>query len=334
MENRVPNLIHCNKIADLISYLPKNCRIITIIDPVVEKLYGDCIPFKKIVVEASESNKSISGVEKLTLELLKMGADRVTFLLGVGGGIITDLTGFLASIYMRGIRFGFIPTTLLAQVDASIGGKNGVNIQGFKNIAGVFNKPEFILICKDFLETLPEKEIKGGLSEMLKTFLISDRDSFLFVTDLIEKSGYNTQKLSEWIDKAAHIKFSITERDPFDRGERELLNLGHTFAHALEKVCKISHGEAVAIGINIAVLISVRIGLLKPQEGDIICKGLVRCGLEVNSPIPVSSLADAIIRDKKKSGDKIRLVLLESAGKAISYPLDINILDKYLYDLS
>lgn len=334
MENCVPNLIHCNSIAEVISYLPKNCRIITIIDPVVDKLYGDCFPLTKISVEASEKNKCISKVEELTLELLNLEADRETFLLGVGGGIITDLTGFLASIYMRGVRFGFIPTTLLSQVDASIGGKNGVNVQGFKNIAGVFRKPEVILICKDFLKSLPEKEIKGGLSELLKTFLISDRESFLAVTDLIEKSGYDTQKLSEWIDKASQIKFSITERDPFDHGERELLNLGHTFAHAIEKVSGISHGEAVPIGINIAVLISEKTGLLRSEEGDVIRKGLKKCGLEINSPVPLSSLVSAILRDKKRNRDKVRLVLLESAGKALSYPLDINKLGKYLYDLS
>jgi 3-dehydroquinate synthase len=334
MENCVPNLIHCNNIAEVNSYLPNNCRVITIVDPVVDSLYGKYLPEPRIVVEASEKSKSMRKIEEIALKLLDMGADREVFLLAAGGGIITDFAGFLASIYMRGVRFGFIPTTLLSQVDAAIGGKNAVNLEGYKNILGVFRKPEFTLICPEFLKSLPEKELKAGMSELLKTFLISERDCFFSVADTVEKKGYNIEMLSEWIIKASEIKFSITERDPYDMGERQLLNLGHTFAHSLEKVCGIPHGEAVSIGIKIAVSLSVKLGMLSSSEANAIFSGLKKCGLKTELPFPASSLAEAMVKDKKKSGETIRFILLESAGKAVIYPLEINKLDKYLYDLS
>ncbi len=334
MEKCVQNLIHCSNIADLHSHLPDNSKVITLIDPVVEAIYGQYLPHPRITVDASESNKSISKTEELALELLNMGADRETFLLGVGGGIITDLTGFLASVYMRGVRFGFIPTTLLAQVDASIGGKNGVNVKGYKNILGIFRKPEFVLVCKDFLKSLPEKEIRNGLSELLKTFLVSDREGFFSVLDVVEKYGYDTVKLSPLVDKAANIKLSITERDPCDRGERELLNLGHTFGHALEKICGIPHGEAVSIGIVTALSFSEKLGLISGDDAKAIRKGMEICHLSTVSPVPLSSLKDAVVHDKKKSGSTIRLILPTGIGKAVVQPVEVEMLEIYIYDLS
>ncbi len=334
MEKCAQNLIYCNTIADLHSHLPDNCKVITLIDPVVEDLYSQYLPHPRIIVDASEKNKSIARTEELALELLNMGADRETFLLGVGGGIITDLTGFLASVYMRGVRFGFIPTTLLSQVDASIGGKNGVNLKGYKNILGVFRKPEFVLICKDFLKSLPEKEFKNGLSELLKTFIICDRDSFFSVVDVVERYGYDTGMLSPLVDKAANIKFSITEKDPCDRGERELLNLGHTFGHALEKISGIPHGEAVSIGIVTALSFSEKLGLISDEDADIIRKGMEICHLSTVSPVPLSSLKEAVVHDKKKSGSTIRLILPTGIGKAVVHPIEVEILEKYIYDLS
>ena len=196
-------------------------------------------------IDAAEESKTMSSVLSMVSWLLESGADRNAFLLAVGGGITTDMAGFAASVFKRGIRFAYMPTTLLAQVDAAIGGKTGVNYDSYKNMIGVIRQPEFTFICPEVLETLPSRDFLSGAAELVKTFLIQDggnyAGSIAFLSELGEardRTAFlkeNAARLSELVHAAAAVKAGIVSRDQFESGERRKLNLGHTFAHAIEK---------------------------------------------------------------------------------------------------
>ena len=315
-------------------------KVVAIVDGALETpysvmpdLFGHLIPI--IYIHASEEEKSLSTVESLISRLLALGADRDTFLLGVGGGITTDLVGFTASVYKRGIPFGFVPTTLLAQVDASIGGKNGVNFGGLKNMVGVIRQPEFVFINPDVLKTLPARTFRCGVAEMLKAFIIADREMFMRVA----RDGV-ASCLETFIRRAVEIKCEIVEKDEFENGLRRVLNLGHTFAHAIEQVCIAletpeqvggdgiaSHGDAVAVGTVIASKISCNMGILPKEEYDIIKSAFAKAGLPTSTDIPFEILAEAIAQDKKAQGGKINFVLPQSIGKVIVKPLSISELE-------
>jgi len=334
MESCVLKLIYCPTTNQIKDYIPKGCSVVVVIDAAIQNRFGKLFPYPQISVETSEENKCFKTIEEITIKLLDLGADRSTFILAVGGGILSDLVGFLASIYMRGVKFGYIPTTLLAQVDAAIGGKTAVNVIGYKNILGVINQPQFTIFCPEFLESLPEKELKAGVAELLKTFILADKESYFSVVDQIVENGLNIPVLWPFIQRASKIKAGIVESDPYENGKRRVLNLGHTFAHALEKMAKISHGEAVSIGVILAAKLSVNLGILKVGEKNRIESDFKRIGLTTISPIPPVSMVESIIRDKKRSQDTIKFVIIEKIGKASTYPLEINKLEEYLNDLS
>ena len=266
-------------------------------------------------VRAAEEEKTLATVERLTKELLGLEADRDTLLIGVGGGIVTDLTGFTAAIYKRGLKFGLVPTTLLAQVDAAIGGKNGVNFDRFKNILGTFRQAEFIYIDTDFLQTLPIRELRCGAAEMLKTFLLADPHAYEAAVEVFRAE---TPQVPQWlVRRAGEIKMDIVAQDPEDHGVRQLLNLGHTFGHAIEKCSsRFEHGEAVAIGIVMAARMACRKGLMKPEEADRIQADFQSVGLPVEPLIPETELQAAILQDKKRTGTTLRYVLPVTIGKA------------------
>lgn len=334
MESCVLNFIYCPATNQIKAYIPKDYMVVVVIDAAIQSIYGKYFPYPQIPVVASEENKSFKTIEEITIKLLDLGADRSVFILAVGGGIISDLTGLLASLYMRGVKFGYVPTTLLAQVDAAIGGKTAVNVTGYKNILGVINQPQFTIFCPEFLASLPEKELKDGVAELLKTFILADEESYYKAIGKITECGFSIPALWPFIQKASQIKAGIVESDPYEHGERRILNLGHTFAHALEKTSKISHGEAVSIGIVLAAKLSVNLGILKMEEKDRIEHDFNRIGLNTVSPVPPSSLVGPMVRDKKKSHDSICFIIMEKIGKASAYPLKINKLEEYLNDLS
>jgi 3-dehydroquinate synthase len=287
--------------------------------------YFPAIPF--ITIQAAETAKTLETVEKLTLALLSEEADRTFFLLGVGGGIVCDITGFLASTYMRGIRFGFIPTTLLAQVDAALGGKNGVNVGGYKNITGTFTQPEFVLCTTDVLATLPERVFNAGMSEVIKAALIADASLFEFIErHTPEIVNRKEPALGEIIRRAAQIKLDIVARDEKEKGERRKLNLGHTLGHAIERSVKnIMHGEAVSIGLAYAARFSHRQGWLTEADVFRITALLERFRLPVDSIIPVEDLQETMMKDKKKSGVLLHYIALTAIGKAVE--VDVNLPD-------
>ena len=269
-----------------------------------------------IWVTASESEKTLSTVERIIEQLLARQADRDTFLIGVGGGITTDITGFVAAIYKRGLKFGLVPTTLLAQVDAAIGGKNGVNFDRYKNMVGTFRQAEFVYIDTDFLQTLPPRELRCGAAEMLKTFLLADAAAYEAAVRVF--SGPDPERVPEHlVRRAGEIKYALVEQDPEDHGVRQLLNLGHTFGHAIEKCSSAyEHGEAVAIGMVLAARMACEKGLLAAEDAERIRRDIAACGLPVEPPVPEAELHAAILQDKKRSGSTLKYVLPTAIGHA------------------
>ena len=334
MKDTLISLKTCSSCDEIPSLLPKERRLITIIDASVADRFGKYFSHPQIKISVSEENKSLKEVERIAMLLIEMEADRDTTIVAVGGGALTDLVGFAASTYMRGIPFIFVPTTLLAMVDASIGGKNGVNLGVYKNIIGVFRQPEYTLICPEFLETLPEKEYRNGLAEMIKSFIIADRTSFFIFMSLSKENWKEHKTIAPFISKAAAIKSAIVERDPIEKGERKLLNLGHTFAHAIELKEQLPHGEAVGIGIALAAKLSVKLSLLNSEECNTIITGLQQFDLNTVSPVKMNEVVDILKKDKKRSGDMINFILIKKIGETVIYPLHVDNLKELLYELS
>lgn len=286
-------------------------------------------------IEATEAKKTLTTVLETENWLLEKGADRQAFVLAIGGGITTDLAGFAASVYKRGVRFGFIPTTLLSQVDAAIGGKNGVNLDSYKNIIGVIRQPEMTFICPEPLETLPYPQILSGAAELLKTFIINNEGgeyerAVNMLEDIHSQASGKvaireySEMLRSLIAAAARIKAGIAGRDPNEHGERRLLNLGHTFAHAIEKNSgeRIAHGEAVAMGIIQAAQLSESLGLAEGLA-ERLKADFTACGLPVRCPYSIDTLADAMKKDKKSEGAFIHFVLPLGIGHVETRELSV-----------
>ena len=246
------------RLANLQRYVPA-ARPIVITDVNVGKLYPlDSMAADVITIGTGEEIKTLDTVSDIYGRLISSGADRSAFLVGVGGGIVCDITGFVASTFLRGVRFGFVATTLLAQVDASVGGKNGVNFEGYKNMVGLFQQPEFVICDPEVLKTLPRKEISCGLAEIVKHAAIADTDLFAYIEKHVEDIlALDRQAVEKLVQVSVRIKSSIVSRDETEQGARRLLNFGHTFGHAIEKVVGVPHGEAVSMGMVIASALSV-----------------------------------------------------------------------------
>lgn len=271
-------------------------------------------------LDTSEKAKDMATVLDLCSWLLEAGADRSSLLLAVGGGITTDLAGFAACIYRRGIRFAFVPTTLLAQVDAAIGGKTGVNFLDFKNMLGVIRQPEFTFECAQVLRTLPRRDFLSGAAELLKTFLIDNTGNAYEKAVALLSAPADSAMLQTLIAAAAKVKAGIVSRDEQERGERRCLNLGHTFAHAIEHEARqagldVTHGEAVAVGILLAARLSEAMGLAPKGLAARLEADWTACGLPTGVPFDPATLTAAMTKDKKAEGDTIHFVLLSSIGQ-------------------
>ncbi len=322
-----------NVINSLENYLPEGRRVIVVSDENVFHAYRRMISaYDYCLIGLGETNKTLATAEKLYGELLALGADRKTFILGFGGGIVTDVTGFVASTYMRGLSFGFVASTLLAQVDASIGGKNGVNFEGYKNMVGLLNQPDFVLCDLSLLRTLPEREFRAGLAEIIKAGLIADPELFnLFEQHTFQELRSNQELLSELVMRAIRMKAAIVESDERERGARRKLNLGHTFAHAIEKSSRdFLHGEAVAIGLVMIAALSVRKGTLTPADAARIRSVLEKMGLPVASGIALPVLLQALKRDKKRESHSVNFVLMNGVGDCLIRPFSSDEIDKML----
>lgn len=306
-----------------------------------------------MLLEVSEEAKSMETVMEICGWLLENGADRDALVLAVGGGITTDMVGFAASLYKRGVRFAYVPTTLLAQVDAAIGGKTGVNFGGYKNMLGTIRQPEFTYICPQVLESLPMQDFQSGAAEMLKTFIIEDNGNYAPAVDLLkalaadfissraegETYSYSMEKwpeilsarlseLTPFIAAAARVKAGVVSRDQFESGERRKLNLGHTFAHAIEALAHkrhndIDHGHAVALGVVYAARLSEKLGMAAEGFASMVENDLDSCLLLVMSPYSVREMADAMAKDKKAEGGKVHFVLPCAVGDVVIHDLPV-----------
>ena len=275
-----------------------------------------------LILPDGEIFKNIESWQQIIDRLVSLRASRDSCLIALGGGVIGDLTGFAAASYMRGIDFIQIPTTLLAQVDASVGGKTGVNHRAGKNLIGAFHQPRGVLIDTDTLDTLPAREYRAGLAEVIKYGLIMDA-RFL---DWLEQNmasllSRESACVAEAIERCCQYKASIVAADERELGVRALLNLGHTFGHAIEALTgyqRYLHGEAVAIGCVAAARLSALCGMLAPDDVDRLCALLRRSGLPIAMPDDLSAkqVLEKMRLDKKNRSAAIRLVLLEKMGKA------------------
>ena len=317
----------------------------------MESLKGRNI--KITFVSPSEDSKTLESVMEICAWLLENNADRDALVLAVGGGITTDMAGFAASIYKRGVRFAYVPTTLLAQVDAAIGGKTGVNFDKYKNILGVIRQPEFTYICPKVLASLPKRDFCSGAAEMLKTFVIEDNGNYRKAADLLfdMSSEFNLEvlmfgkdevktwaaivekhakELGSLVAAAARVKAGVVSRDQFERGERRKLNLGHTFAHAIETLAQrdggvrfngegVTHGEAVAMGMVLASRLADRYfrndrndpTALEGQMSNDLWDSNVPC----YCPYSIDEMADVMKKDKKAEGGKVHFVLPKAVGE-------------------
>jgi 3-dehydroquinate synthase len=322
------------KFANLKQYLPPGKTIIITDDNII-RLYGNVLPtFPVITIGQGEQHKTMETLNSIFDQLINLEADRSTFILGIGGGIVCDVTGFAASIYMRGLHFGFVSTTLLSQVDASVGGKNGVNFSRYKNMIGVFSQPDFVLCDPTLLHTLDYKEFRAGFAEIVKAAVIKDDHLFSYLEQhyagALDKQPGVIESL---VYEAVKIKADVVETDEKEKGERKKLNFGHTFAHSIEHLTGMLHGEAVSVGMDLAATLSVKLGMLPERDHLRIRALLVKFGLPVSADIDPVQLFDAMKKDKKREGDSIHLILLEKIGNAIIHRITIKQLEKISYDL-
>ena len=305
------------------------------------------------LIDSSEETKTMETVMDICGWLLDNSADRDALILAIGGGITTDIAGFAASIYKRGVRFAYVPTTLLSQVDAAIGGKTGVNFERYKNILGVIRQPEFTYICPQVLASLPHREFTAGVAEMLKTFIIKDEGNYQKAIDVLQEmqQGYSilpeesaadywcdciaaySDELVYLISEAVRVKAGVVTNDQFEKGERRKLNLGHTFAHAVETLAQrngddISHGEAVAIGLVLAARLSDRVfngdmDTPTAMEGSLAID-LCDCGLYPECPYEIEEMAEIMCRDKKAEGGSVHFILMREIGDVVSYTMTVD----------
>jgi len=306
-------------------------KTIIIADENVAGIYGkDFGPFPVITVAPGEKGKNFATVEELASRLLETGLGRDGFILAIGGGVVCDIAGFLASIYMRGIRSGFVSSSLLSQVDASIGGKNGVNLRGVKNILGVFSQPEFVICDPSMLRTLPEDEFLSGLAEVIKMGAILSRPLLeLLITEhdaVLDRMPWILENL---VYESVRLKAEVVSRDEREAGERKILNFGHTFGHVIEAVSGEKHGIAVASGMAVALDISRKEGILDDAGYNFIYDILKSYRLLTGNFIPPGMVEKYLVSDKKRKGRNVSFVLVSKPGSSEIREIDVKQLVDY-----
>lgn len=321
------------------------CRVFVVADRNVSAFARSLSPGSPLLeITADEEHKTIDTVMQICRWLLAQGADRKSLLYAVGGGVTTDMAGFAASIYKRGIPYVNYPTTLLSQVDAGIGGKTGVNLDSYKNMIGVIVMPQETRICPEVLKTLPDRELRSGAAELLKSFIIDNRsvttpsgvisDPYRRSVELLSAAQIDFEALEPLIKAAGEVKRRVVASDPYEKGLRRVLNLGHTYAHAIEwyqhscppdassAVRPLSHGEAVSVGIVKAARISAAMGLCPASLADSLREDFLACSLPVDLPCDEQVLFEAMLKDKKAEGGSVNFVLIEDIGKVVIRQID------------
>ena len=266
-------------------------------------------PYRSVTIPSGESYKTLQTVETIYRELVKLETDRTSLIVGVGGGLTTDIAGYVASTFLRGIQFGFISTTLLGQVDASIGGKNGVNLDGYKNMIGNIRQPSFVWCDLTLLGTLARKEYVSGIAEVIKYGLISD------------------------VPFLEYLEEHMVQKDEKETGIRKILNFGHTIGHAIERNNILRHGEAVGVGMVLAARLSYLQGFLTTQDVDRVEQLVLAAGLPARFNADPDEVYQNIRKDKKRSGDDIHFIFLKGLGNTMIKPIALSELKTILHDL-
>jgi 3-dehydroquinate synthase len=306
--------------------------VILITDEVVYSLHAEKFAgHKRIVIPAGEQYKNQSTVDDIIRQLIELKADRKTFIVAVGGGVVTDIGAYAACIYMRGLRFGLVPTTILAQVDASIGGKNGIDVGMYKNIVGIIRQPEFILFDHSLLQTLPKEQWQNGFAEIIKHACIKDDSLFrLLEQHQLEDFQQDGVLLAALIKRNVAIKSEVVERDEFEQGERKLLNFGHTVGHAIENMYELMHGFAISIGMVIAASMSVGYTGLGADEPERIAKLLQRYHLPVSFDFNKEKVFRMLVMDKKRVSNEMSFILLNRIGEGTVQPIPLDRLEEMI----
>ncbi|HTN48597.1 MAG TPA: 3-dehydroquinate synthase [Burkholderiaceae bacterium] len=305
-------------------------RLLLVASATVDSLYGDAVrralqgvsKVSTVILPDGEVHKQWPAVASIIDGLVAAGADRKSVLVALGGGVVGDVAGFASAIYMRGIRFIQMPTTLLAQVDSSVGGKTGVNHPTAKNLIGAFHQPALVISDTASLSTLPDRELSAGLAEVLKHGLLADRAYFEATTrDMPALRARDPEALTRAIARSCEIKAGVVQRDERETGERALLNLGHTFGHAIEAMTGYTtwlHGEAVGCGMVLAGDLSSRVGLLPRGELESIKSAVSGAGLPTRiAGLSLERAMKSMRADKKADAGEIRFVLLDRIGHAV-----------------
>ena len=291
---------------------------IVLADQRILELWPDLLPSARLIsLSAGEGLKTLSRVEEIYSHFHDLEADRSSLVIALGGGTLCDTCAFAAATWHRGLRFGLVPTTLLAQVDAAIGGKNGVNFRGSKNLIGTIRQPEFVWCDPEFLRTLPEREFNSGLAEIVKHALIADADLFSALERALSISAQSSSaELSEIIQRSIAIKARIVTEDEQESGPRMLLNFGHTIGHAIESLTGLTHGEAISIGMLMEARISEQLSCLPAADLKRIEALLQKFGLPLQASCSGSAILEQITHDKKRRQDRIKIPLLRNIGDA------------------
>lgn len=334
-KNSYPIYIAENLFQDVKKYIQGN-KWMLVTDINIWNLYGEQIEkhlegleVTKYVVEAGEESKNLQVATEIIAEMLKYKFTRQDKIIALGGGVIGDLAGFCASIYMRGVSFMQIPTTLLAQIDSSVGGKTGVNLPEGKNVIGAFHQPESVLIDTSFLKTLPNREIISGLGEVIKYGIIYDYAFFQYVSENLHKIiALNQETLPHIIKRCCEIKADIVSQDEMEKGIRKILNFGHTIGHAIEtatKYRKYTHGEAVIIGMYYEAKLARNMGLIDSNYYEEINKVIYNTGVNLDIEfLRKEKLITMAERDKKNKDSKISFILPVDRCKVQEYMISPN----------
>ena len=329
-EKRVPYYFDA-EFSYLEQIVPKE-KVVIITDENLYALYAEKFSgWRVIKFTAGEQYKNQQTVDYIIAELIKLEAAKDCFLIGVGGGVVTDITGYVASVYMRGVSFGLVPTSILCMVDAVIGGKNGIDVGVYKNMVGTIRQADFIFYDYSFLKTLPVEEWVNGFAEIIKHACI--KDAVMFAT-LERYSLHDFQAdetlIAELIEKNVIIKTSIVARDEFERGERKLLNFGHTVGHAIENLHQLPHGHAISIGMATACNLSEQLAGLHFDDAKKVILLLSKYHLPVDLETEHEKVFDVLKMDKKRVGDSVNFILIDRIGNGIIHSIALSELHQHL----
>jgi 3-dehydroquinate synthase len=333
-DSRISRILVGEKLQNLARYLP-DTKTVIITDTNVSRLYKKYFPHCQVIeIGLGEKSKTIDTLNYIFGRFVEYETDRSSFILGIGGGIVCDVAGFAASIFMRGLKFGFVSTTLLSQVDASVGGKNGVNFKGYKNMIGTFSQPEFVICDSEMLKTLEKRQFVAGFAEIVKAGAIKDENFFAYLENNYEKAlNMDSDVINKLIYDSVLIKSAVVEADEKEKGERRKLNFGHTFAHSFEKLTGMLHGEAVSAGMVLASRLSQKLGLIREADYKRIRTLLENLGLPTDVSFNMSEIFNIMRQDKKREGNTIHLVLLKKIGNAITKKVSLKQLEEMINDL-